>query len=105
MTSAASAYRRLVPKKPVPDEDLAILRGYLERLDASEDEIDRAAAVSGLGSLALDVAIRPDGGAESFAKFAQWTGLSEGDVRRQWMALGLPLDPPFPFPVRFINLP
>lgn len=82
-----------------PEDDLAVLLARLRQLGATEDDIERASAVLGLGSLALDLAIRPDGGSESFEQFAARTGIAVDVVRRHWVALGFPLDPPFPFPV------
>jgi adenylate cyclase len=82
----------------VSDDDLHVLLAYLERLGATAEDVARASAIS-LGSLALDMSVRPAGAPESLAEFAERTGIPEAAARRYWTALGLPLDPPFPFPV------
>jgi class 3 adenylate cyclase len=81
------------------DVDLAALLSYLHMLGATDDEIARASSVLGLGPLALDLAIRPEGAPETFTQFSQRTGIAEDVIRGHWIALGFPVDPPFPFPV------
>ena len=59
-------------------------------LGATVDEVVRAARVSGLGPLTLDLAMRPAGKTHDLEAFAVGSGLDPDLVRRLWLALGLP---------------
>jgi class 3 adenylate cyclase len=81
------------------EDDIKTLVDYVVSLGASQDDIERAARVAGLGPLALDLAIRPEGQSVPFETFLEQTHLDPAQVRRLWSALGLPESPPMPFPV------
>lgn len=80
------------------DEDLRTLIEYVRSLGATDEEIDSAWRMGGLGPLALDLAMRPPGTAVSLDDFVA----AEPDpdlARRLWLALGLPSESELPFPV------
>ncbi|HEY1635774.1 MAG TPA: adenylate/guanylate cyclase domain-containing protein [Acidimicrobiales bacterium] len=83
-----------------PDaEDRLRLIGRLFELGATTEEVVRAARLAGLGSLSLDLSIRPPGEAFGFDDFANRSGLDPVLVRRLWLALGLPASGPMPLEV------
>jgi class 3 adenylate cyclase len=81
------------------DDDIKALIEHVISLGGTRDDMERAARTTGLGPLALDLALRPEGRSVPFATFLQETHLDPGQVRRLWSALGLPESPPMPFPV------
>jgi class 3 adenylate cyclase len=81
------------------EDDIKALVEQVVDLGATEDDIERAARVAGLGPLALDLAMRPPGPSVPFETFLDETQMDPGQVRRLWSALGLPESPPMPFPV------
>lgn len=76
------------PSAPDADDRRRLLRRLFE-LGASTEEIE-AAGVAGLGSLSLDLSIRPSGPTYGLDDFAESSGLDPDLVRRFWLALGLP---------------
>ena len=76
------------PSAPDADDRLRLLRRLFE-LGASIEDI-HAAGVAGLGSLSLDLSIRPSGPTYALDDFAESSGLDADLVRRFWLALGLP---------------
>jgi adenylate cyclase len=81
------------------DDDIKALVDHVVSLGATQEDIERAARVAGLGPLALDLTMRPEGPAVPFEAFLESTSMDPGQVRRLWSALGLPESPPMPFPV------
>jgi class 3 adenylate cyclase len=81
------------------DDDIKALVDHVLSLGATQEDIERAARVAGLGPLALDLTMRPEGPAVPFEAFLEATSMDPGQVRRLWSALGLPESPPMPFPV------
>jgi len=81
------------------EEDLRTLVDYVLSLGGTRAEMEQAARVTGLGPLALELALRPEGRSVPFETFLEETQLDAGQVRRLWSALGLPQSPPMPFPV------
>ena len=81
------------------EDDIEALVEYVVDLGGTPEEIQRAARVAGLGPLALELALRPEGQSVPFETFLHDTPLDPGQVRRLWSALGLPESPPMPFPV------
>jgi adenylate cyclase len=59
-------------------------------LGASLDEVVRADRLSGLGSLMLDLGMRPAGETQELDAFAERSDLDSDLVYRLWLALGLP---------------
>jgi class 3 adenylate cyclase len=82
---------------PDADDRLRLLRRLLE-LGANMAEI-QAAGVAGLGSLSLDLSIRPPGPTYEVDDFANRSGLDPELVRRFWLALGLPASGSIPLKV------
>jgi adenylate cyclase len=60
-------------------------------LGATVDEVVRADRVFGLGSLMLDLAVRPSGTTQELDAFAERSGVDPDLVRRFWRAFGLPV--------------
>jgi class 3 adenylate cyclase len=83
------------------DEDLEQLATYVRSLGATEVEVAGSTRVGGLGSLALDLAIRPAGdpGPADLEELAASCGADPEFVHRLWVACGLPESSEFPFPV------
>ena len=81
------------------EDDIKALVEHVVSLGATQDDIERAARVRGLGPLALDLAMRPAGRSVPFETFLDETHMDADQVRRLWSALGLPESPPMPFPV------
>jgi class 3 adenylate cyclase len=81
------------------DDDIRALVEHVISLGGTQQEIEQAARVSGLGPLSLDLAMRPEGPSVPFETFLQRTDMDPEQVRRLWLALGLPESPPMPFPV------
>lgn len=77
------------PSAPDADDRLRLL-GRIFELGASVEEAVRASRLAGLGSLSLDLSIRPAGEAYELDDFAEMSGLEPDLVRRLWRALGLP---------------
>jgi class 3 adenylate cyclase len=75
------------------------LLGHVFELGASVEQAVLASRVGGLGSLSLDLSIRPPGEAYGLDDFADQSGLDPGAVRRLWLALGLPASGPIPLQV------
>jgi class 3 adenylate cyclase len=84
---------------PGGDEDIKALVEHVVSLGATRDDIERAARAAGLGPLALDLTLRPEGRSVPFETFLEETHLDAALVRRLWSALGLPESPKMPFPV------
>ncbi len=83
---------------PDAEDRLRLLRRIFE-LGASADLAVRASRVFGLGSLSLDLSIRPPGEACDLDEFARTSGLDAVLVRELWLALGLPASGPIPLEV------
>jgi len=81
------------------DDDIEALLEHVVSLGATQDDIERAARATGLGPLALELTLRPEGRSVPFETYLEETELDMGQVRRLWSALGLPESPPMPFPV------
>ena len=81
------------------EEDVQALLDQVVSLGATPEDIERAARVAGLGPLALDLTLRPEGRSVPFETFLAETHIEADQVRRLWSALGLPESPPMPFPV------
>ena len=79
--------------------DVRALVEYVIELGATTDEIVASAVLESLGPMALDFSIRPTGETMSLDEFASTSGLDARLVRDLWVALGLPENPPMPFPV------
>jgi len=88
------------PEAPDPAEQLALLTRAFE-MGATADEVVRATHVLGLGSLMLDLVMRPPGKTQWLAEFAERSGLDPDLVRRLWLALGFPT----PIPSRYRSAP
>jgi len=82
---------------PQADDRLRLLRRLFE-LGASIEEV-QAAGVVGLGSLSLDLSIRPSGPTYELDEFADSSGMEPQLVRRFWLALGLPASGSIPLKV------
>ncbi len=83
------------PSAPNAEDRLRLL-GQLFELGASVEQAVGASRVGGLGSLSLDLSIRPPGEAYQLDEFAQLSGLDPRAVRRLWLTLGLPVSGPTP---------
>lgn len=77
------------PSAEDADDRLRLLRRLFE-LGASPEEAVRALRLRGLGTLSLDLSIRPPGQTSDVDRFADGSGLDADLVRRLWRALGLP---------------
>ena len=77
------------PSAPDADDRLRLLTRLYE-IGASTDDIVRAGRLGGLGSLSLDLHIRPEGPTVELDDFIATSGLDGDLVRRLWLALGLP---------------
>ena len=86
------------PSAEDAEDRLRLLRRIFE-LGASADLVGRASRVFGLGSLSLDLSIRPPGEAYGLDEFARTSGLDPVLVRDLWLALGLPASGPVPLEV------
>ncbi|HEY3703223.1 MAG TPA: adenylate/guanylate cyclase domain-containing protein [Acidimicrobiales bacterium] len=86
------------PSAPYPEDRLRLL-GHVFELGASVEQAVRASRIGGLGSLSLDLSIRPPGEAYGLDDFAELSGLDPRAVRRLWLALGLPVSGPIPLEV------
>jgi adenylate cyclase len=86
------------PSAPNAEDRLRLL-GQVFELGASVEEAVRASGVGGLGSLSLDLSIRPPGETYGLDEFAEQSGLDPVLVRRLWLALGLPASGPIPLEV------
>jgi class 3 adenylate cyclase len=83
-----------------PDaQDRLRLLGRIFELGASADLAVRASRVFGLGSLSLDLSIRPPGESYGVDEFARTSGLDPALIRELWLALGLPVSGPVPIEV------
>jgi adenylate cyclase len=82
---------------PDADDRLRLLRRLFE-LGANIEEV-QAAGVAGLGSLSLDLSIRPSGPTYELDDFAESSGVDPELVRRFWLALGLPTSGSIPLKV------
>jgi adenylate cyclase len=71
-----------------PDKLRLLTRAF--ELGATLDEVVRANGLSGLGSLMLDLAMRPAGVTQELGTFAERSELDSDLVHRLWLALGLP---------------
>jgi class 3 adenylate cyclase len=80
-------------------EDRLRLLTRIFELGASADLVMRASRVFGLGSLSLDLSIRPPGAAYHLDEFVRASGLDPLLVRDLWLALGLPTSGPVPLEV------
>ena len=73
-----------------PDlDDLRALVGFVLELGATEDEVVAAAPAGRIGSLGLDLSIRPPGRTVSLDTFAAESGDDAALVHRLWHAFGL----------------
>ena len=86
------------PSAPDAEDRLRLL-GHVFELGASVEQAVLASRAGGLGSLSLDLSIRPPGEAHGLDDFADESGLDPGAVRRLWLALGLPVSGPVPIKV------
>jgi class 3 adenylate cyclase len=86
------------PSAPNAEDRLRLL-GHIFELGASVEQAVRASRIGGLGSLSLDLSIRPPGETHGLDDFAQRSGLDSMLVRRLWRALGLPASGPVPLEV------
>jgi len=81
------------------EDDINSLVEHVLGLGGTQNDIERAARTTGLGPLALELTLRPEGRSVPFGTYLQETELDAGQVRRLWSALGLPESPEMPFPV------
>jgi class 3 adenylate cyclase len=79
--------------------DLKKLVDFARTLGASEEDVEVAGRVFGLGPLTLDLALRPPGPVTTLAELAADRALDPDLVQRIWLACGFPEVTPFPFPV------
>lgn len=80
-----------------PDaEDRRRLLQWILELGGTVEEIGRAASIGKLGTLALDLAMRPPGETVDLNDFVEHSGFDPALVRRLWRALGLPESGPLP---------
>jgi adenylate cyclase len=86
------------PTSPWAQDQRRLLH-YVFSLGATSDEVLRAAALYGLGSLALDLSIRPDGNTVDLEEFVEGLGPDGDLIRRLWLAFGLPDAGPVPIRV------
>ena len=86
------------PEDPAAEDWRVLVRRILE-LGATQDDVSAAGAVGGLGSLSLDLSIRPEGESVDLATFEAASDLDPGLARGMWRALGFPEFAPMPFPV------
>lgn len=86
------------PSAEGAEDRLRLIRRVFE-LGATAEEAVRAARLNGLGSLALDLSIRPPGPTYDLEEFADSAKLDARLVRRLWIALGLPESGPVPLRV------
>lgn len=70
--------------EPCPED----LLEYLRELGASDDELVQAAAAGRSGGLALELALRPEGGTVGFDEAAAGLGLGHEEAAQVWRALG-----------------
>ena len=86
------------PDAPDADDVKRLVR-YLIDLGATDEEIVAAAPVGGLGPLALDLAMRPEGPSPTLEQFVDEPDVDADATRRTWQAFGLPQSSRFPVPV------
>ena len=75
------------PAAPNADDVLRIL-GRVFELGATVEEVVEAAKIHGLGTLAMELMIRPPGQLVDFAEAAAQAGLDEATAARLWRAVG-----------------
>ena len=86
------------PSAPDAEDRLRLLVRIFE-LGASVEEVVQASRLGGLGSLSLDLSIRPPGETYSLDDFARTSGLDPVLVGQMWLALGLPASGAIPLEV------
>src|SRR5256885_6097121 len=79
----------LDPSMPGSEDTLRLIR-FLSEQGAGSEELAEAFRAGTLGPLALELALRPPGGAVPFAEAAAGAGLEVEEAAALWRALGFP---------------